>query len=136
MEEILWYTKQQSRLLQEFRQEIQGFWDDEAARDINMRYLNPHQDDDKGMMDGFQGQSNALEEAKVKLSSANEHALQATKLSQEVAELLESTQQEVDIAHQFEEQYQEHHSIARSLLPQIAQSITLANSVCDGVATQ
>jgi len=136
MEEILWYTKQQSRTLHEFRQEIQGLWDDSAARDINMRYLNPHQDDDNKMVDGFQGQYDALEKAKVKLNSANEHALQAEKLSQEIFELLEATQQDVDTAYHFEEQYKEHHFITRTLLAQIAQSIALANSVCEGVPRQ
>lgn len=136
MEDEIWYMKQQSRVLQEFRRDVQGFWDDEAAREMNVRYLNPHEDDDKQMITGLDGQQNALQEAQVKLASASEHALRAEKLSVEMLEQLEYADQDVSIAYQFYEQYQDYHSHARSFLPEIEKLITEANSVCRGVAKE
>jgi len=136
MEDEIWYMKQQSRVLQEFRREIQGFWDDEAAREMNVRYLNPHEDDDTQMTTGLDGQQNALQEAQVKLTSASEHALRAEKLSVEVLEQLELAEQDVSIAYQFYEQYRDYHSHARSFLPEIEKLIAEANSVCRGVAKE
>lgn len=136
MEDALWYMQQQSRVLQEFRKGIQRLWNDEASRTVNTKYLNPHEADDGIMLAEMQSQSQNLQEAKAKLQSADQHALEANRLSSEVGEYLTYCQQEVHTAYQYYEQYRDHHSRARTLLPQIEDAIDKANSVCRGVPKQ
>lgn len=50
MEELLWSATQQSRTLQELRKNIQGVWQDEAARELAHRYLDPHESEDQRML--------------------------------------------------------------------------------------
>lgn len=133
MENELWRVKQQSRILQEFRGEIDPFWNDEAAKEMNLRYLNPHQDSDQRMLVNLREQNNNLNEAEFKLNSASKHGIQAERLSQLVAEQVEYTEQEMAVSLQFFEQYQEYLSITESLFPEIEDLIAQANSVCKGV---
>lgn len=136
MEEELWYMQQQSRVVQEFRRDIERLWNDEASRAINTRFLNPHEADDKLMLAQMSSQHENLKEADAKLQTADQHAQEANRLSLEAAEFLQYSQQEVDTAYQYYEQYRDHHSAARELLPQIQEAINKANSVCQGVPKQ
>src|SRR4051794_7183658 len=46
LENDLWLLEQQSRALQECRRDLAWVWNDEAARELNRRYLDPHAADD------------------------------------------------------------------------------------------
>ena len=50
MEEIIWFIQQCSRELQNFRSDIRSSWEDEASKELNSRYLNPHEDDNQEMI--------------------------------------------------------------------------------------
>jgi phosphoglycolate phosphatase-like HAD superfamily hydrolase len=136
MEDELWYMQQQSRVLQEFRREIQGLWDDEAARELNLRFLNPHQNDDQQMLAGLVGQDNALDGAHQRLDAAQGLAVQVEKLSAETNEQLELCRQDVETCYQLYEQYREYHSGAHALFPTIEELINRANASCKGVPTE
>ena len=41
MEDIVWKMQQRSRTLQDYRKDIRGLWQDEAAKTLNRRYLDP-----------------------------------------------------------------------------------------------
>src|SRR5688572_14612448 len=119
MEEQLWYIDQQTKALQEFRNAIRNLWDDEASRDLNMRYLNPHQDDSGYMVDGFRQQYKKLLETDTLMDSAVEHAEIAETLSEAIAELIVFVDEDIQTAYQYSEQYKEHIAQAQSLLPEI-----------------
>ncbi|MGD1957388.1 MAG: hypothetical protein ACFB2Y_00950 [Fulvivirga sp.] len=44
-EDRFWYFKQYAKQLQEYRDEISIIWDDNAAGEINGRFLDPQRDD-------------------------------------------------------------------------------------------
>lgn len=136
MDEALWYLTHQSRKLQQFRAEIHGFWDDDAARDLSFRFLNPHQRDDEQMLVSLHQHQNALLQTQSQLARAHDCAVQAELISQEVNELLYSCAQEVRMSYQFYEQYRRSHSIAVGLLPEVERLIAEANSACRGVPTK
>jgi Mg2+ and Co2+ transporter CorA len=136
MEDELAFIRHQGRGVQEFRRNIQQVWNDQAARDISTRFLNPHEADAKRMVDEMQSQHQSLKEASAKLKLAAQHAQKAGHLSEKAAEYLRQAQRDVKTAYQYHEQYRHHHSAARELLPQIEDAISAADSACQGVPTQ
>ncbi|MBA3531140.1 MAG: hypothetical protein H0T73_04375 [Ardenticatenales bacterium] len=133
MADELWYIEQQSRVLQEFRGQVSTHWDDEASREINLRYLDPHHLDDAKMLAALRQQHTALDEGEHKLGVVRDIALTIEEVSVAIEEYLESCKQEVRICYQLLEQYREYHSGAQSLFPKIEALINQANSVCKGV---
>jgi hypothetical protein len=65
-------ASQQSRLLRELRTHLAGFWYDSAARHVNLRYFEPHEEEDGRMLAGFVAQAGLLEEALHDVWSAHE----------------------------------------------------------------
>ncbi len=61
---------QKMRMLEEYRQDNRKRWDDEASRDLNRRYLNPHEEDLQQMLEFLYSQHNALTKADEQLDSA------------------------------------------------------------------
>jgi hypothetical protein len=134
-EDELWYLAQQSRVLQDFRLQIRTLWEDEAARDINMRYLSPHQDDNARMIESFQLQRQNLLYTEEKIALSEEHADEAEKYSTEVNLLIEYVDEDIHVAYQFNEQYKGHIAVANSLIPEVEELIESANCACEGVPT-
>jgi len=130
MEDALWRLTQQSRTLQDFRKDISGVWSDTVARELNSRYLNPHEEDDQEIIKAFREQNEALEQAKEKLRIASEQAKEAAELSAKVVESLEFTQQELNSAYKSYDLYIQYHAEARSHLPLVQQFINKANDAC------
>lgn len=130
MEEALWKMAQQSRVLQELRRDIQSVWDDEAAREINNRYLDPHQYDDQQMLAALNEQKNILDQATLKLVSVHTHALRANQLAEEVTEKLRLTEQDVKNAHSSYDLYIHYNSDAQSRIPLVRRLISQANDAC------
>lgn len=130
MEELLWSTAQQSRALQELRKDIQGVWQDEAARELTHRYLDPHESEDQRMLVGLNQQKETLEQASAKLTSAETYGQQAEDLSLQVNEGLQATEQELKSAYGNYDTHIHYNSEARSKLPTIQNLINQANSAC------
>ena len=130
MEETLWYMKQQSRSLQDYRKDIQKRWNDSAASDLNNRYLNPHAEDVEEMLRSLEQQQTALKQTDTHLESANNSAIAANKLSEEIGNLLEFTQQELERSYSDYQVYQENHAATKSLLPIIEDFIKKAENAC------
>lgn len=131
MEELLWSTIQESRVLQELRKDIRGVWDDEAARDLTHRYLDPHQNEDQQMLAGLNQQKDALDQSQIKLESAETYARQAEEYAFSVAEELKSTEQETHTAYGNYDTYAHYNSEARSKFPDIQNLISQANKSCN-----
>jgi hypothetical protein len=135
MEEQLWYAQQQSRVLREFRENIQGLWNDEASRELNTRYLNPHEEDDKQMLGHLQSQLTSLNLSSNSLVAAQQNALKAEKLSLECVETLKLAEEDSATAEQFYEQHRNYLVSAQGRFSEIERLIAQANHACNGVAT-
>ena len=130
MEDLLWSMAQESRTLQELRKDIRGVWQDEAARELASRYLDPHEDEDQQMLAGLNHQKDSLDQSKAKLVLAENQARQAEEYAALVAEGLKSTKQELQSAYGNYDTYVRYNSEARSKLPAIRTLISQANSAC------
>lgn len=130
MEDMLWAISQQSRVLQEFRQDIRGLWSDEAAREINSRYLDPHEQDNQQMLAALQQQAELLSQVDSQLQAAQSNAQQANHLAEAVVEHLKLTEQDLLTTHSHYNVYAHYNAEAQGKLPQIYQLIQQADSVC------
>jgi hypothetical protein len=131
MDDLLFTMKRESRALQELRKDIQAIWVDAVARELNGRYLNPHEGDDQQMLAALNRQKDVLDQARIRLDSAQTCARQAENHAATVIESLQSVEQERDKAGNEYERYRHYDSEARSRLPIIQGWIDQANSACD-----
>jgi hypothetical protein len=131
LDDAIWSLTQASRVLQELRGDISVVWEDEAAREINSRYLNPHEVDALSMRDEMQGQAELLKQADNKLHAAKEFRQQADNLSKTVAERSQFARQDLDNAYSSYDVFVQYNADARSKLPTIQQLINRANSACE-----
>jgi hypothetical protein len=130
MEEILWSLEQRSRTLQELRNDIRAVWDDEAAREINSRYLNPHEIDGVRMAVALNDQSEHLKTAEEHLKLAASLELQIDEFAAIVAEKLRFVEQDMDTSYSNYDQYVHYNAESRSKFPLVRQLIGRANSAC------
>lgn len=130
MEEILWRMRRHSQDLQELRGSIRGLWDDDAAREINARFLNPHQEDARRISTALQAQNDALEQSKAHVQTAVEHEGKAKEFAVVVKRSLEYAAEETRRAQNHHDQSLQQAALGRDLLPQIHELIQSANSSC------
>jgi hypothetical protein len=130
MEEALWSMSQRTRMLQELRQEVRQVWDDEAARRINNRYLNPHETDNERMAVALGEQNEHLKTAEQYLVLANSLELQIDECAAVVEEKLRFAEQDMDGSYSNYDQYVHYNAEARSKFPVVQQLIGRANSAC------
>lgn len=130
MKDLLWSITQQSRVLQNLRKDIRGIWQDEAARELTSRYLDPHESKDQQMLAELNQQKDALDKSQDKLISAENYGRQAEEYATLVAEGLKSTEQELQSAYGNYDTSTHYNSEARSKFPSIRKLIGQANSAC------
>jgi hypothetical protein len=130
MEDLLYTMTRESHALQELRKDIQGIWVDTAARELNGRYLNPHESEDQQMLAALNNQKNNLDQTKIKLDSAQTCAQQAARHAEEVIDNLQSAEQELAKVRNDYDRYKQYDSEARSNLPIIQGWIDRANDAC------
>lgn len=131
MEDLLWSLTQESRTLQELRQDIKGVWQDEAARELTSRYLDPHENEDQRMLVALKHQEDSLEQSRLNLVSAERHGRQAEEKAALVTEGLESTQEELRSAYANYDAFAQCNAESRSKFPLIQKLIIQANSACN-----
>lgn len=131
MDDLLFTMKRESHALQELRKDIQAIWVDAVARELNGRYLNPHEGDDQQMLAALNRQKDALDQARIKLDSAQTCARQAENHVAEVIDNLQSAEQELENVRNNYETYAHYHATARSNVPTVQSLIRQANSACD-----
>lgn len=130
LEETLWSMSQRSRTLQELRKDIRLVWDDEAAREINSRYLNPHESDDVRMAVTLNDQNGHLRTAEEHLELANSLELQIDECAAVVVEKLRFANQDMDSSYSNYDQYVHYNAESRSKFPLVRQLVSRANSAC------
>jgi hypothetical protein len=130
MDDALWSVKQQSRVVQELRREIRIVWDDEAAREINGRYLNSHEADDLSMKEEIKEQAALLKQTDHKLVESKELGRKAEEFSKTITERNQFARQDLDNAYSSYDVFVQYDADARSRFPIIQQLINRANSAC------
>jgi hypothetical protein len=130
LDEALWSATQQSRVLQELRRDISIVWEDQAARDINGRYLNPHETDDLSMREGISEQAERLKQAKDRCEVAKNLGQQAEEFSLTIAERTKFARQDLVNAYSSFDVFVQYNADARSKFPTIQRLIDNANSAC------
>jgi len=130
-DDSLWSVTQQSRVLQDLRRDIRIVWEDEAAREINSRYRNPHEADDLSMKEELKEQVELLKQAGHKVTAANEFARQVEEFSKTVAERGQFARQDLDNAYSSYDVFVQYNADARAKFPTIRQLINRANSACE-----
>ncbi len=136
MEDAVFALQHQSRVLQELRREISGRWDDNAAHQLNQRYLDPHEADSAEMNAALQSQSVALDNAASHFEQAHEHAIQVENLAFAVDESLRYARRESITAREFQEQHRAALAQAQHLIPRVGDLIAAAEQTCQGVPRQ
>lgn len=131
MDNLLWSMTRQSRSLLDLRKNIQGIWQDEAARELTSRYLDPHETEGQRMLTNLNQQKDTLEQASARLTSAEKYGQQAEELALQVNEGIQSTEQELKSAYGNYDTHIHYNSEASSKLPAIQNLINQANSACD-----
>lgn len=133
MEDELFITRHQGRQLQEIRQRIAPFWEDEAAREINLRYLNPHADENDAMLEGCARQLAVLRATNTELEMAEKSALAVELLASDITEQLDLCEQDLALCFQYFEHYAQATSVTSALFVRIDELISNAFIVCEGV---
>ncbi|HKY43771.1 MAG TPA: hypothetical protein VJM50_11830 [Pyrinomonadaceae bacterium] len=131
LDDAIWSLTQASRVLQELRRDISVVWEDEAAREINSRYLNPHEVDALSMRDEIQEQVELLKQADQKLHAAKEFRQEADNHAKTVVERNQFARQDLDNAYSSYDVFVQYNADARAKLPAIHQLINRANSACE-----
>src|SRR5689334_22983042 len=131
MEEAIWSLSQQSRVLQELRKEKRGVWNDEAAREINSRYMDPHEIDSQQMLAALERQQTVLDQADAKLEAAQADAQRADDYAAVVMDKLKFVEQDMTDAFSHYDLFVRYDSDARSKLPRVYELIQHANNACD-----
>ena len=103
-EETLWRFQQYDRSLQDYRQDIARQWCDNAAKEINQRYLDPAADERSTTVSSFNSQLQSL-------SLAEEHITQAEDCHVEINTLREARDRCLDDALQDLEQAQAEYDV-------------------------
>jgi hypothetical protein len=130
MEEAIWSLSQQSRVLQDLRKDKRGVWNDEAAREINSRYLNPHEIDSQQMLAALEQQKRALDQTDARLGAAQADAQQADAYAMVVIDKLKFVEQDITNAFSLYDLFVQYNSDARSKLPRVYELIHYANNAC------
>lgn len=87
-ENHFWSFNQTCKSLHEYRQEISSRWDDNAANEVNNRYLNPHEEDSGKSINHYQNQITQLLQLNKHLLNIESLIEKANKLSREIEILI------------------------------------------------
>lgn len=131
LEDILWRMGQQSRVLQDLRREIQPVWDDNAAREVDSRYLNTHAADDERLLEQLHLQDESLDQSASQMAAAQEEGRRAEEQAVVVMEQLRFANQDLQGAYGHYDVYARYHVAARGKFPQVQALIREANASCD-----
>ena len=126
-EDQFWNLHYQSLKVQELRGEVRGVWDDEAAREITIRYLDSHAVEDKKMQMSLQRQIEAIGNSTDKIRLAKESGFRVEERAIQVQEHLDHTHQDLQNCHSHYNQFANYNSIASERIPEVGKFIQQAN---------
>jgi cobyrinic acid a,c-diamide synthase len=126
LQEALWYLQQQSRHLQDYRLDIRGIWADDAATEIDRRYLNIHTQDSSESARSLGSQLASIVDADVEFDLANRAGMKATQLSQQIDRLLQLARADINRSRAEYYIYQERDLAANNAIYEIQSLIAQA----------
>src|SRR5689334_10087166 len=98
LEDDLWMLEQQARRLAELRREIDAEWQDELARDLARRYLQPHSYHDATLRAALSELARALSAAEDGRGRVDELVRAADRLAGQARAALDEAQTETSAA--------------------------------------
>jgi hypothetical protein len=126
LQEALWYLQQQSRHLQDYRLDIRGIWADDAAIEIDRRYLDNHAQDSSQSARSLASQLASIVEADVEFDLADKAGTKATQLSQQIDRLLRLARADMNRSQAEYDIYQERHLAANAAIAETESLIAQA----------
>lgn len=87
-EEYFWTYNQSYKSIAEYRQELITGWDDNASKELNIRYFTPHAEDSENSLLLFQAQINCLREIDDHLTAIESLLTKINAISREIESLL------------------------------------------------
>ena len=90
-----WQLSQFSNELKNYRQDLAGQWDDNAAADIRHQYLNPHEEDETEMRSWLEKQQQTIQQLTVKLDEVEGINNNILALSEEISALISSCEEDL-----------------------------------------
>lgn len=129
-EETIWYMNQTSSELVDFRKDIKARWADHAARQINDRYLDPHDENDRKMLDFLRMHHSKLSQVKDHIERAYEYTVQFNELSLDMEEMLNGINQEIGRARENHDAFRINRKEASDRLAIVYELIQKADSAC------
>lgn len=127
-------ARQQANALQRVRAGMAGIWRDQAARDVNGRYLDPHAEADDSMR-------RDLAEEKAELAKAAEHTRRTADLAAEVTAKVElsvslrrEAAEDVKAAFSYIEHSEDERQVAQDSASAGSEALLAAETVCSGIA--
>jgi hypothetical protein len=130
LEETLWSMTQRSRALQELRADLRQVWDDEATREINGRYLDPHEQDGGKFAVALANQGTCLDEVARQLDAANVYAARIDECAAVITEKLRFAEQDLDNSYGNYDYFMQCNAEARSRVSVVHELISRANASC------
>lgn len=130
LENDLWLLEQHSRSLQECRRDIAWVWDDEAARELNRRYLDPHTDDDEELRKSLHEVIEQLSRLSEAISDAEDAIQVAEDRAERVARELGEMDREMTEAERARMLAMSYVDEVDDVLPKIAELLANAENAC------
>ncbi|PXY02542.1 hypothetical protein DF185_00155 [Marinifilum breve] len=95
----LWDFGQNTRTLQESRQEIASGWEDNASRELNSRFFNPHENDSEKSIRFFHDQVDNVKQMENEFVIIETAVEEANKLSGEIDSSLQYSRADIKQAY-------------------------------------
>lgn len=87
-EEYFWTFSQSCKSLTEYRHELVSDWDDNASKELNLKYFNPQAEDSENSLLSFQKQINCLTEMNAFLTTIDSLLVKINAISKEIESLI------------------------------------------------
>jgi hypothetical protein len=90
-----WQLNQYSNELKNYRQDLSGQWDDNAASEIQHQYLNPHEEDEIAMRGWFEKQYQTIQQLTLNLDQVETVNINILSISEEIRILTSDSEEDL-----------------------------------------
>ncbi len=132
-EDDLWRYQQYLRRLQECLLDLNVVWNDNAAREISIRYLHPQEEDAQHLNQHLMALKRSISKAEEQMLTVRTEAPEASRLSEQIAELAGDFYVEEKTSYEHVELSVQSRAHAASLFNLVQHFIEKANASCTNV---
>ena len=130
LEDEIWLLTQKLNDVTEYRLDIRTVWNDEAAFELNGRYLDPLESDAQMLLTELNLQMQYLEQVNANLKEALQLAVKADTLSRKSAQYLKEAYEMSLKTYTHLDLSTEHNTVALETIPKVYELISQANKIC------